>query len=75
MKRADVSALHARLAGILSTDADALALRVQDGIAHVTALEAGHECRLQVDLRDPDAELVLATKLACFVDRVRHSAA
>lgn len=68
-------ALHARLAGILSAEGDAVAVRIHHGIAYVTALTGGHQCRLEVDLGDPDAELVLATKVACFVDRVRHAAA
>lgn len=69
-----VSALHARVANILSDAGDAITLRIHDGFAHVTASTGGQQCRLEIDLRDPDAELVLAAKLRCFVERVRHSA-
>lgn len=65
-----VHSLHTRLASMLVSSGDVIALRVSDHVADVTAVAGGQQCRLQVDLRDPDAELVLAAKLACFVERV-----
>lgn len=68
-----VHALRARLAGILAGEGDALVMRVQDGVVHVTARAGEHQVRLESDLQDPDAELRLAAKLVCFVERVKYS--
>jgi hypothetical protein len=68
-----VRALHARLAGILTGEGIMLAVRLDDGVVRVTARAGEQQVRLESDLLDPDAELVLAAKLACFVERAKHA--
>lgn len=68
-------AIHARLAGLLDGEGDALLVRVVDGVARVTAVTSGQTCRLEADLGDPDAELVLAARLACLVAAAKRPAA
>lgn len=68
-----VHALHARLAAILAGETTTLVVRVHDGVVRVTARAGEQQLRLESDLLDADAELVLAAKVASFVERRNQS--